>query len=361
VLHGFVQLLLGRAEHRLVARQDAIAARSSLAERGGTAREWRLVQALDHWIVGDMGRCADCLDDQLRSEALDALSFKVVYALRFMLGDLAGMWRAVQTVAPVWTAETSDYGFLLGCGAFVLEEAGALSEAERYGRLALEYEPQDAWAYHAVAHVYETQGNATLGLRWFADRRARAIGVNNFARHLAWHEALYRLARREIDAVLQLYDDEIRDIPTDDYRDIANAASLLRRLEQHCIPVGQRWDELADLAERRIGDVCLVFAGLHDLLCLIGGQRWEAAQEFVVRWRRAGAAGLTQAHVAVAVGLPLAQLMLALARDDNAIGIDFAVIRRELPQIGGSAAQRQIFALMLAEAAPSCALEPRAA
>jgi hypothetical protein len=43
------------------------------------------------------------------------------------------------------------------------------------------------------------------------------------------------------DAVLDLYDTEIRAERTDDYRDISNATSLLMRLELDGIEVGDRW------------------------------------------------------------------------------------------------------------------------
>src|SRR6266404_3918689 len=43
---GFAQMLLGRSELVAAARSRVTAARRSLAERGGTAREWSLCRAL---------------------------------------------------------------------------------------------------------------------------------------------------------------------------------------------------------------------------------------------------------------------------------------------------------------------------
>ena len=75
------------------------------------------------------------------------------------------------------------------------------------------------------------------------------------------------------DAALALYDAEIRAEKTDDYRDISNAASLLSRLELEGVDVGDRWEELAVLAEKRTEDGCLAFADLHYMLALCGGRR----------------------------------------------------------------------------------------
>ena len=76
---------------------------------------------------------------------------------------------------------------------------------------------------------------------------------------------------------LALYDADIRAEKTDDYRDISNGASLLARLELEGVNVGNRWDELADLSEKRATDGCLAFADLHYILALCGGDRHRAA------------------------------------------------------------------------------------
>ncbi len=106
--------------------------------------------------------------------------------------------------------------------------------------------------------------------------------------------------------MLRLYDEEIRAEPTDDYRDIANGASLLARLELAGIPVGSRWEELAAKAEARIEDRRLVFADLHYLLALIGAAartapgRWRTTSCF----RRGPATARAAATPAAAAALP---------------------------------------------------------
>ncbi|MBL4928920.1 hypothetical protein [Fuscibacter oryzae] len=84
-------------------------------------------------------------------------------------------------------------------------------------------------------------------------------------------------------AALALYDRDIRTEKTDDYRDIANAASLLSRLELEGAPVGNRWDELAHLAETRATDGCLAFADLHYMLALCGGGCEQASAGLIAR------------------------------------------------------------------------------
>ena len=94
---------------------------------------------------------------------------------------------------------------------------------------------------------------------------------------------MLHLDRGEVDEVLALYDDKIRSEKTDDYRDFSNASSLLVRLELEGISTGNRWAELADLAETRTDDGCLTFADLHYMMALVGDNRADAATRLTAR------------------------------------------------------------------------------
>ncbi len=350
-MSGFALLLLGHGELFAPARAAAARARTALSARGGTAREAALLDALDDWIAGEMECCAATLEAHLAVQPLDALAFKLLHALHFILGDATGMRRVAEAVRAAWSADAPEFGFILGCHAFALEETGVLDLAERSGCEAMAIEAEDVWACHAVAHVYEMAGRPDTGLAWLRGRQTRLNGVNNFAAHLAWHEALYHLARGNHAAALALYDDKVRAARTDDYRDITNAGSLLWRLERAGCAVGGRWSELADLAEQRSDDRALVFAQLNYLLCLIGAGRSAAATMLLGRLRRWAEDGSgTQAERAAQIGVPLA--LVLSGKNDAAIALPFC-LRYRLHGIGGSRAQRAIFAQILGRAAQS--------
>ncbi len=349
---GFLALLLGRAELFPDANLALSRARQSLTRRGGTAREFGLTDALASWCDGEMERAAALLDEILAADPLDALSAKLVQSLRFMLGDAAGMRRSVEAILPAWSDRIPESGFILGCHAFALEETGGLYAAEQAGRLALELEPQDIWGCHAVAHVHEMRGTASAGIAWIARHAERWTAVNNFARHMDWHRALFHLTREEAPLVLDIYDCEIRGAKTDDYRDIANAAALLYRLEANGIAVGRRWTELAELAERRLDDRALAFAQLHYLLCLIGDRRWDAAYRLFAAMDIEARAGCgTQARLRGELGVPLAKAMLAtLGAEPLSEAARPALPSGDLARLGGSHAQRQTFERILRQA-----------
>src|SRR3546814_9391403 len=96
--------------------------------------------------------------------------------------------------------------------AFGLEETGDYARAEAAGRRALDMQPLDCWAHHAVAHVMEMQGRAEDGIGWMLAREPHWSGDDNFFRvHNWWHRALYPLNLGQADAVLALYDGPIRE------------------------------------------------------------------------------------------------------------------------------------------------------
>jgi hypothetical protein len=273
------------------------------------------------------------------------MTAKLDHTLRFMLGDAVGMRRHTGSILPAWSAEIAERGFILGCHAFALEETGALDAAERLGRLAVATESGDVWGHHAVAHVLHARAETAEGKAWLGGDADRFAAVNNFAAHLAWHRALFCLARGELGEATAIYDDEIRAVRTDDFRDVANAASLLHRLADSGIDVGPRWEELAEVAEQHIEDSALVFARLHYLMCLVAAKRPHSAAALRSALhhdakRRRG----TQARVAAAVGVTMADAIIDAAMQTPCAAAALEPdLRRRLVALGGSHVQRDVF------------------
>jgi len=353
ILRGAAHLLLAKQESVPVAAEALVRAERSLAERGGTAREQLLTGALRAWVAGNMRQATDRIDEALGLNPLDGFALKLGHGLKFMLGDLVGMRRSLDRVLPHWRADVPGSGYVLGCHAFVLEESGDLIQAERVGREALERAPRDVWGAHAVAHVFEMQGRAADGIVWLASQSGQLPEVNNFAYHMHWHRALFHLALGEIDPVLELYDGSIRANRTDDFRDLANAVSLLWRLEAQGVDVGRRWDELADLSAARGADPSLAFSLAHRAFALVSARRLDVLARLIGELDAWVVDNATcQAGVLRVIGLPLLRAILAEAsgHPDQAVDILFP-IRHRLQSLGGSHAQRDLFHWFLTDAA----------
>ncbi len=315
--------------------------------RPGSAGERVLVAALEHAAAGAARRRRHSRR-ACGSAPHDLLAFKLAHSLRFMGGDPAGMLACTELAARRWTPDRPGYGFVLGCHAFALEETGDLQEAERLGRRALEAEPADAWGLHAVGHVLEMQGRADEGVDLIEARRADWSRCNNFAYHMAWHLALFHLAQGRADRALDLYDREVRPGPTDDFRDVANAVSLLWRLRQEGVDGGGRWGELAEIARRRLDDTTLIFASLHHLLTLTAvGDHANAARAVSEIVACARDAATDQSAVARGVGVDLARAIQSLGGSPRTRA-NVERLARDLTPLGGSRAQRDVFTRTLA-------------
>lgn len=174
---------------------------------------------------------------------------------------------------------------------------------------------------------------------------------NNFRYHVWWHKALLHMDRGEMDVALALYDGQICADKTDDYRDIANATSLLMRLELEGVDVQDRWDELAAFSDARVEDGCLVFADLHYMLALSGAQKGEAAEAMCARFARDAIRHGEMPKRVADPGLAAIAGLTAFAegRWDQAFQ-NLAAARVSLQSIGGSHAQRDVFERMTIDA-----------
>jgi tetratricopeptide (TPR) repeat protein len=340
-LQGFINVLQGRTEPALRAREISARLDTAIQERGATAFEIKLCESL-HLAAG--GRWRDAAN---RLEVADAtqpdfLSFKLAHALRFMSGDLPGMLRSSTRALRQWSLFDPAYGFILGCHAFALGETGNSAAAEDAARQALVREPEDVWAAHALTHVFETSGRTHEGIAWLEEARGCWSHANNFRFHMSWHLALLHLSLGRKAEALELYDREIYPQPSSDFRDLANAVSLLWRLRQDGVDVGDRLAVLAEGARQRLGDTNLVFASLHDLLALLAcGDKWGASR-LIDHLRRCADGAGDQSRVARDIGLPLAQALRS-AQASGEISPEFAYLTGRMPQLGGSHAQRDVF------------------
>lgn len=350
---GLFYLLLGRSELQPVAAEALRRAVAAAQEGGATGRERTYVKALETWLGGRPRRAAQILDRVLDHAPEDALAMKLVHAIRFVLGDARGMLASVGRVLPRYPEAHPYRGYTMGCMAFALEECGSYPEAERLGRAGLERAPDDAWGLHAVAHVYDMTAQNETGIAWLEPQAGRWAHCNNFGYHLWWHLALFHLDRGEYDRVLELYDARVRPEHTDDYRDIANGASMLVRLELEGVDVGARWEELAALAAGRVEDGAVVFADLHYLLSLHGGERDAEAERLIQRLARDAQRTDHDMHeVAAVAGLPTARGLAAFRAGQYHLAFDeLRRVHSQLHRLGGSHAQRDVFARLTIEAA----------
>ncbi|MBT7944435.1 MAG: tetratricopeptide repeat protein, partial [Alphaproteobacteria bacterium] len=235
-LKGYFFCLM--ASGPLLARLPKVLDAANKGLSGATMREQAHVQALTHWAGGDQRTAARVWEEILSEHPQDVLALRLAHHAYFYQGDAPEMLASVERVMGAWDEHCPGYGFVLGMRSFALEECGDYAEAEKTGRAAVEFNADDPWAIHAVAHVMEMQDRHQEGIDWITGLQANWNAANNFRYHLWWHRALMHLGRGDLDEALRLYDEDIWDAESDEYLDLCNDVSLLLRLELMGVNVG---------------------------------------------------------------------------------------------------------------------------
>lgn len=340
-----------------VAIEEARLAQSLAAD--ATQRERDHVTALIAWTEGELDRTHAIWDSILSKHPLDVVAFRLAHFSNFWLGRPQDMVASVDRVLPAWSEDVPGYSTMLACHAFAHEEAGNYYAAEPSGRRAIELDPGDLWAAHAVAHVLESQGRRSEGIHWLNALAPNWEGSHNMQHHLWWHLALFELEHGNHAVVLELYDTRFRDLEApltvdspDVYIDVQNAASALFRLQRLGVDVGNRWEELADKAEARIGDCLSAFTLPHWMMALTATGRTAAAERMIEAMRAFANGRSTVSGIVRDYALPIAEAQVAYAAGRHAEAV--ALMRPAIGgmyRLGGSHTQQDVLEQFFVDAA----------
>ena len=317
----------------------AHAALSSLQKISGmNSREKKHAAALGAWCDGELERTCQILDGILAEYPRDFLALKLSNYLYFYMGDAANVRDGPARALKAWDEKIPGFGHLLALHAFGLEESGDYAAAERAGRRATEINPADPWAVHAVAHVMEMQDRAAEGATWIETLAPHWDTVNFFRFHLWWHLALMHWSAGRPGEALALYDARVWGDGSSENLSLCNDISMLARLEIAGVDVGGRWDAAAKVVREQAGGSVMAFVDAHYALALGSVPPLEEHG--------------TTARVHSTVGRAVCDGAVAWRLKDYSRAANLlAPVRKELWRIGGSHAQRDLFVLMLLDAA----------
>jgi len=332
----------------------------ALQRSPGNGREAAHAAAIAAWLAGDWHGAARRLDDLLVAWPTDVLGLMMGHQLDFFVGDARNLRDRVGRSIAAFDPEHPHHGFIRGMQAFGLEESGHYGLAEQVALEAVERNPDDVWAVHAAAHVYEMQGHVDDGIAFMTERIGDWGSGNLFCVHNWWHLALYHLETADHDRVLEIYDSAIHHTASDGVPlELLDASALLWRLRLDGVDVGDRFDVVADTWAGAIDDVpsWYVFNDVHAVMAFLGAGRREDAVAVIERLaadadRATATSPASNARMTAEVGLPVARGLLAFedGRDTDAIA-ELWPTRRVFHHFGGSHAQRDAFERTLLEAA----------
>lgn len=323
---------------------------------GAGEREQAHARALKHHLAGDYSRAA-AVWDEIAATSHDFAAVRIAHDIYLHVGDSEGRMRSSRSAADNWQPDDHGYGFVQGQLAFALEESGRLNEAEQVGRTALDLDPHDLWARHALAHVYETADDQQGALDLLDGPDALWHDQDALSTHIWWHLALRLISAGEYQRVLSIHDQELA-VANTAFR-LCDLTSLLWRLELDGVDVADRWSLLADrwatIAERHTCG----FIDMHACLVFLRRSEHPGAAPFF--------AGLAAAHPTPVsenartfgeVVRPLLVAIRAHVDGDHAVAVNgFDRLEPDIRRIGGSHAQHELFTLTR-DASASRSLSP---
>ena len=329
---------------------ESLAAASALKDKANE-RERYHIMAARHWLDGRFDQAADALESALVDYPRDTLALLVAHLFDFYRGDAQNLRDRVARVLPQYPQDCAETGYALGMYAFGLEECNEYATAEETGRRAVEVNPGDVWAIHAVAHVLEMQGRQVDGIKWYESRLQDWSVDNGFSVHNWWHLALYYLDLERYDKVLEIYDQSIADGTV--ALEMLDASALLWRLYLKKIDTGERWQALADKWEKTIdqaGYYC--FNDAHAMMAFAATGQFKLADSLLARLQSQASSDNDSGSMVRKVGLPVSRALYSFAQGDWSKSVELlSGIRYTANHFGGSHAQRDIIAQTLIESA----------
>lgn len=324
----------------------------SAAERTrgqATRREQLNASVLRAWVDDDLPEaarlCAVATDEYPR----DLGMAKLEQYLHFNRGDSPAMLRVALKVL----GQNRDIAYVHGMAAFAYEQCHLLDAAEHAALEAMARKRKEPWAQHALAHVMLTRGRIDEGAAFLEGVADTWTGLNSFMlTHLWWHLALFYLSQGRALEVLEIYDRHCWGVAKDYSQDQIGAVSLLARMEMAAIDVGARWEDLADHLATRARDTVQPFLTLQYLYGLARAGRPEASTLLDIVRERAHGAPEPSREVWQDVALPACEGLIAHARGDYEVA--WRRLNQAMPrliEVGGSHAQRDLFAQMLLDTA----------
>ena len=348
VFKGYVYGLSTEAAAIPVARRCHEVAASLPA----SAREKAHVAALGHLAEGRWHQAGQVLEDIAIDYPRDALALQAGHQIDFFTGNARMLRDRIARALPAWDAAMPGYHAVLGMHAFGLEEMGDYARAEAEGRRAVEIEPRDGWAQHAVAHVMEMQARQRDGISWMRTN-PEAWSKESFLQvHNWWHLALFHYELGEMDDVFALFDGPIFGSRSKVLLNMVDASAILWRLHLGGVGAGGRWEAVADNWEAVAGSATYAFNDAHAMMAFVGAGRTKAAQRLLEAQRAAMEAPGDNAAFTRDVGHPVTRAILAFGEGDYSATVRLLrPIRHISHRFGGSHAQRDVIDLTLVEAA----------
>ena len=312
-----------------------------------TAREQRHIDAIALAVEGAATEALALVRTHAAEYPRDALPLSLALGVFGLLGfsgqrDHHEVQLALlEELAPYW----GDDWWFLGYLGWAYIETGEVALGTRLVERSLAANPRNAHAAHQRVHGFFELGDAAGGAGFVEAWLKDYDRAGHLHCHLSWHLALFELARGNVERAHAIYLDSIRPSVAQSapMLSLADSASFLWRwqLYEAAPSIDDQWAEVTAHAHRHFPRASLAFADLHAAFAEAATEDHEALQGRIGELNILVENGrLPPGKVAPALCAGAA----ALARDDSleAARVLEAALA-DLPRIGGSHAQREVF------------------
>ena len=331
---------------RMPEAKEAAARAQSLADRV-TARERRHIDAIAFAVAGAATEALAMVRAHASEYPRDALTLSLALGVFGLLGFSGridhheAQLALLEELAPHW----NDDWWFLGYLGWAYIETGEVARGTRLVERSLAANPRNAHAAHQRVHGFFEAGDATGGADFIANWLRGYDRAGHLHCHLSWHLALFELARGNAERAQAIYRDSIRPSVAQaaPMLVLADSASFLWRWRFYgAVPsLDQEWAEVAAHARRHFPGAALAFADLHAALAEAATGDDDGVQSRIAGLQRLAQDGRLPPGEAA---LALCSGAAALGRSDNAEAARILESTlTDLPRIGGSHAQREVF------------------
>jgi tetratricopeptide (TPR) repeat protein len=247
----------------------------------------------------------------------------------------------LEELAPHWPEDWWFTGYL----GWAQIETGAVAAGTRLVERSLELNPRNAHGAHQRVHGFFEAGDASGGADFIEHWLEGYERAGHLHCHLSWHLALFELACGDGERAKAVYVDDIRPSVAQSapMLSLADSASFLWRWRIYAVtpPLDEEWGEVLAHARRHFPKASLAFADLHAAFAEAATKDDEGLQDRIAGLEKLARDGrLPPGDVAPALCAGAG----ALSRGDNQTAAHaFEAALADLPRIGGSHAQREVF------------------
>jgi hypothetical protein len=176
----------------------------------------------------------------------DLLALRLAQSSWFFLARRAKVRAVAERAARAWSPSDESYDVALALLAFGCAEGGDATRAEALATTALEIEPRNPYAIHALAHALGERGDQAAVARLLRTHAPQWRVGGRLDSHTSWHLAVADLDRGDAARAAAALNSELAPLAAQGPSAASDATDLAWRLDLAGVDASAAWQRIAD-------------------------------------------------------------------------------------------------------------------